>query len=234
MSAKLGLAVAAAPVVGTILVVLTMRSVTVFDWLTRENSLFESLQVATLVVSTALFVWIGVHLVRRRRPALGSLYLLLGLGAFMIAGEETSWGQTLFRWEASGWLAQRNFQGETNFHTGIAHGPTVYGFIVIGAYGTFASLLAGGRREHRTPARYLLLPPLVLVPAFAIPFGYRLIRIAFNPEERFPRYALQLVEFAEYAELTMYFGILVLALLTWRLYIRRPSGRLRFEGGPTS
>lgn len=221
MSVSFALAVATAPVAGALLIVSTMRTVPLFDWLTRENSLLESTQFVALVAATGLLLWIGVQLARGGRTALGVIYLLMALATFFVAGEEISWGQTIFRWEGSEWLTRDNFQGETNLHTGAAHGYTVFGFIVVAAYGTLMPFLAPRLGARRTPVAHLLVPPLALVPAFFIPFAYRLVRTAFNPEERLPRYALQLVEFAEYAELSLYFALLVLAVLTWRLHGRR-------------
>jgi hypothetical protein len=72
----------------------------------------------------------------------------------------------------------------------------------------------------RTALTRLLIPPLIVAPAFAIPFGYRAVRTPTTLEERIPRYALQIVEFAEYAELCLYFGLLTVGVLTWRHYRR--------------
>jgi hypothetical protein len=227
MSTPVAVAVGAAPVAAGLLVIATMRSVPLFDWLTRENSLLESSQFVALVAATLLLLSVGVHLIRRRRAALGLAYLLLALGAFFTAGEEISWGQTIFAWEGSDWLARSNYQAETNLHTGVAHGPTVYGFILIAAWGTLVPLVARGPSEPRTAVRYLLVPPLVLVPTFFVSFAYRVVRTALNPEERLPRYALQIVEFAEFAESCLYFAVLVIAILTWRLHF---SGGARFRG----
>lgn len=231
MSTSVAVVVGAAPLVAGLLIVSTMRSVSLFDWLTRENSLLESSQFVALVTATCVLLWIGLHLVRRRRAALGLAYLLLALAAFFVAGEEISWGQTIFQWEGSDWLTRGNYQGETNLHTGVAHGPTVYGFVLIAAYGTLVPLLSPHLGKRRTPVTYLLVPPLALVPAFFISFAYRLVRTAFNPEERLPRYALQIVEFAEFAELSLYFAVLVVAILTWRLCVPR-SARMRPSRAP--
>jgi hypothetical protein len=219
----LAIVTVAAPVVAGLLTIATMRSVSLFDWLTRENSLLESLQVAALAAATCILVWIGLHVVRRGHTALGVTYLFLALGAFFVTGEEISWGQTIFQWQASEWLTRGNYQAETNLHTGVAHGPTVYGFVLVAAYGTLAPLVALRLRERRKPRTYLLVPPLALVPAFFIPFVYRLVRTAIDPEVRLPRYALQIVEFAEFAESSLYLGLLTLAVLTWRLFVRRDA-----------
>jgi hypothetical protein len=221
MSPRVAVAVALAPIVGMGLMVLTMRFVRLFDWLTRENSLLESTQFVLLVAATCLFVLVAVRLARGGDRPLAAVYAVGGLGAAFVAGEEISWGQSVFQWEGSEWLTSGNFQGETNLHTGVAHGPTVYGFILVGLYGSVAPWFGLRLGLRRNNLARLLVPPLVVVPAFAIPFGYRAVRAATSPEERLPRYALQIVEFAEFAELCLYFGLLAVALLTWRSYRQR-------------
>ena len=65
-------------------------------------------------IYAALQVW-------RRRVALpsrllGIWFLLVGLGCVYFAGEELSWGQSLFHWETTQLLENVNDQGETNIH----------------------------------------------------------------------------------------------------------------------
>ena len=57
----------------------------------------------------------------------------------------------------------------------------------------------------------MLVPPLALIPAFAFPFAHWMIRLGLFPEvgERVSKYA-------EFAELSFYFGLLVFALLASR------------------
>jgi hypothetical protein len=233
MPKSVALIVAVAPVLGGLLLVATMHWDFVFAWLIAENSLVESSQFGVLAAATCLLFWIGIHLLRRR-SALGLAYALVALGAFFVAGEEISWGQTIFDWDLTNRLTRSNFQGETNLHTGVAHGPTVYGFVLIAAYGTCVPLVLAPRLlERRRPVMFLLVPPLALVPAFFIPFAYRLLRTAFNPEEHLERYAFDIVRFAEYAELSLYAAVLVTAVLTWRLYLRRSARLTSTRSEPT-
>lgn len=210
--------VAAAPVVSAVLVVISMKSFSIFDWLTRENSLFQWLQFLALAAATVLFLWLGGRLVRGGRTGLAVAYLATGLATFFVAAEELSWGQVLFHWETDP-LSRRSFQGEASFHTTAGgHGPAVYAFILIAMYGSLVPLLAlVTGRTPRTSRSRLLIPPLFLVPAFFVPFSYRLVRTVFDPAEDLPRYAFQITMFAEFAELTLYFAVLVLAILAWRL-----------------
>jgi len=41
---------------------------------------------------------------------------LIALGLFVLLGEDFEWGQDVFGWETTGWFAQYNDEGETNFH----------------------------------------------------------------------------------------------------------------------
>lgn len=216
---NVAIVVAMAPLVGGVLLVATMPWVSVFAWIIAENSVVEWSQFCFLIGATFLFLWIGLHLLRRHN-LLGFLYIVVATGALFVAGEEISWGQGIFHWDPDNRLTSANFQGETNLHTGVAHGPTVYGFILISAYGMLAPLVAAVVRQRRGRAFSLFVPPLALIPAFFVAFAYRTVRTAFEPHERIPRYAFDIVRFAEYAELTLYFAVCVVAILTWRLVVR--------------
>ncbi|MBH62128.1 MAG: hypothetical protein CL569_06700 [Alphaproteobacteria bacterium] len=65
-------------------------------------------------IYAALIVW----RLRERLPfrLLGFWYGLVGLGCVYFAGEELSWGQSLFHWETPELLERVNDQGETNIH----------------------------------------------------------------------------------------------------------------------
>lgn len=68
----------------------------------------------TLLAIALVFM---LDLVRRvNTPYLRGWTILMSLGTFLLLGEETSWGQHFFGWEAGGIFTQINDQGETNFH----------------------------------------------------------------------------------------------------------------------
>jgi hypothetical protein len=53
-------------------------------------------------------------------PLVRAGFAALGVAAFLVAGEEVSWGQHLFGWASPEVFAERNLQGETNLHNFIA------------------------------------------------------------------------------------------------------------------
>jgi len=73
---------------------------------------------------TALLLVHGIYagiLVWRRRAQLphrllGLWFGLVGLGCVYFAGEELSWGQSLFHWDTPQLMEEVNDQGETNIH----------------------------------------------------------------------------------------------------------------------
>ena len=73
---------------------------------------------------TALFLLVASIVLLRNATSLRQrgLWLATGLTAlyallfFFAAGEEISWGQRIFGWEASDFFAENNYQGETNLH----------------------------------------------------------------------------------------------------------------------
>jgi hypothetical protein len=82
-----------------------------------------------------------------------------------------------------------------------------------GLYGSLAPLLSAFMRakRERTLLSFLLIPPLCLLPAFLMPFGYRLFRLVIGLGTN----AL-VVGFGEAAELCLYFGLLIFAALNLR------------------
>ena len=186
----------------------------VFRWVTAEDSLLEWGQFLLVFVSAALFMIMGFRLLRMGQYGIGLLYVLFGLGAFFVAGEEISWGQRVFGWSTPDTLDAVNHQGETNVHN-IRWIQALFGYVVLlgGMYGTVTPLLAlkyPGKRP-RTLLNFLLIPPLCTVPAFLMPFGYRAFRLLIWPGTDF-----MVVKFGEGPELCLYIGLLVFAWLNLR------------------
>ncbi len=87
-----------------------------------EDNWFENLTVVVLLSSVALLC----RVLLRRGQFINAttspervLRVLLGLcasGLFLFALEEISWGQRIFGWNGPEWLAELNFQRETNLH----------------------------------------------------------------------------------------------------------------------
>jgi hypothetical protein len=217
-----GLAITLFPliVVGVVAVIAVLSFVIktpfrdVFRFVTAEDSLLEWPQFLFIFSASIIFGWLGIQFVRQGQQAVGLVYLLLALGAFFVAGEEISWGQRIFGWSTPDTLDAINHQGETNVHN-IRWVQTAFGYVLLlgAAYGTLAPIAEA--RFWRGPARpalnFLFIPPLCAVPAFLMPFGYKLFRTLIWPGTDFT-----VVKFGEAPELCLYFGLLMFAWLNLR------------------
>jgi hypothetical protein len=191
----------------------------VFLWLTAEDSAIEWAQFLMLLLAGLVFAWLGLRFLRGSQPRfMGALYLLVALGLFFIAGEEIAWGQRILGLETPARLEEINAQGEITFHNiSWAHQIFIYAVMLCGMYGSlipFVRLFVQG--ERRTALSYLFVPPLCLVPAFIMPFGYRLSRLLFPLEEWFPRLIFPITKISEVTEVCLYFGVLAFAWLNVR------------------
>jgi len=63
-------------------------------------------------ISLAILFWSRGSLPKQARILVG----LLGLGGLYMGGEEASWGQHIFGWDAPDVFADYNYQAETNLH----------------------------------------------------------------------------------------------------------------------
>ncbi len=194
----------------------------IFRFITAEDSLLEWAQFLFVLLASLIFGWMGVQFMRKGQWTIGALYLLLGLCAFFVSGEEISWGQRIFGWGEPQALGAINHQKELNVHN-IRPVQRAFGFVVWfgGMYGVFVPLIAKVMRSGReyTPLGFMLVPPLFLVPAFLMPFGYRLFRLVLWPGTN----AL-VVRYGEAPEACLYFGLFMFAALNlWRLRRERPA-----------
>ena len=190
----------------------------VFVWITGEDSLIESLQFLFLLGTGLTFIRLAFILGRRSR--LGTvLCVLAALAVFFVSGEEIAWGQRFFGWETPENLKALNYQDETTLHNiGSAHQLSIYAVMLAGMYGSLVPLLHLSRPAGRGASilRYLLVPPLCLVPAFIMPFGYRLTRLVLPLEEWFPYLVFPITKFSEVTELCLYFALFSFAWLNLR------------------
>lgn len=82
-----------------------------------EIGIVENLTVLFCLVSMVLSIY--CYKISKNLPSTGlfkAFFVFFALGSFVLAGEEASWGQHYFGWEATGYLAEHNVQKETNFH----------------------------------------------------------------------------------------------------------------------
>jgi hypothetical protein len=211
-------AIAILPVVVGALVALAHLIRPLYRFLTAEDSLLEWIQVACVALTFVLLLQTARLLARRREWAWVVVFGLGAAASVAIVGEEISWGQRLIGVTTPDILQDVNTQSETNLHNVRGVLPALNFITMVGA-GVLASLpiaVAVARHLGRTiwPVSYRIVPPLALVPAFAIPFAYRAMR--------FVSAGGTSGSYAEFVELSLYFGILVFAALL-RRRIRKES-----------
>ena len=208
------------PVLATVVFVAAAPVPRVFMWMIDEDALLETVQFVLVLSATLVFAVLSARLLRGGQ-LVGLLYALVTAGLFFVAGEEISWGQRIFGLRTPEALEAINTQQEISVHNiqGM-HLRFIYAVMLAGIYGTFVPLLAlalpAGRRASRLGR--LLIPPLFLIPAFFMPFGYRFTRLALQPEQYVePGYRVFVItEFNEVTELCLYFGLLVFGWLNLR------------------
>ena len=189
-------------------------------WLVNEDSLIEWLQFACLLAASIFLPLITVYLVRAKRWGLAVLYGVVTLGVWFLTGEEISWGQRIFGWATPESLNEVNRQGETTVHNIRGVQELVPAAMLLASlYGACAPLVwaAMGKRWENLKSRRLLIPPLSLVPAFALAAGYRLFRLLIWPEPTFV-----ISEYAEAMELSLYLGLAMFCWYNLRL-LREPQ-----------
>jgi len=214
------------PIVATFVVIAAAPFPRLFLWLVDEDALLEWLQFIFLLPASLLFAWISTRLLRTGPRWLGMLYALLALGAFFLAGEEISWGQRIFGWRTPEALEAVNAQHEISVHNIFGfHQLFIYAAMLGGMYGALVPLvrLAFSADRRRSLVGYLLVPPLCLVPAFFVPFGYRLCRMILPLEQYYPQRAFFITEFSELTEFCLYFALLVFAWLNLRRLRQGPQ-----------
>jgi hypothetical protein len=210
--------IAAIPLLFVAAMVATIPYFELFYWLTAEDSVIEVMQFLQVLIAGLLFAINVLLLLRRRNFPVGLLYLLVALGAVFIAGEEIAWGQRIFGWATPQSLQEINVQNETTLHNiSWAHTLFIWAALLAGMYGTILPLLkAAVEPKFSATMSWLLIPPLCLVPAFAVPFGYRTIRLLLPLEKWYQRLEFPITKFSEVTEVCLYFGLLTFAWLCLR------------------
>jgi len=113
----------------------------VFGGETYDGGVVETLTGFSLLGIAA----IALLAMLRAGPLPRWLWGLIAVGAVLAFGEEASWGQHLFHWQATGAFATTNLQAETNLHNFIS--PRVYDGLYMALGWTtlaFVALLVAG------------------------------------------------------------------------------------------
>lgn len=148
---------------------------TYLRFIRAETGLIENLTVLFLAIA----VITGLDLLRRRSQLpfrwMTPWLVMICLGSFYFMGEEASWGQHWFGWDAPESIAEANKQQETNFHNNTSLEwlldwvPRNLLSAAVGIGGFFVPLIwRGSRRWSEQNYRHWLWPTFVCLPAAAI------------------------------------------------------------------
>lgn len=208
------------PFVGAVLVAASRLDLSLFRFITGEDRLLEWAQFAAYAATVPIALAVARRL-RRDGDRLGAgLFLLLAIGAFLVAGEEISWGQRIFGVETPEELEALNRQGEIGAHNiSSVEYAFIVAFMLAGLYGSLVPWLAQ-RRPLAKERLGLFVPPLYLTSFFFVVFLHRLARLAIPALESNTTF----VKFGEWPELCFATALLQFALLTGRkLRARSPA-----------
>ena len=209
----------ALPLVATVLLAAAYLVKPVFRFLTDEDSIIEWIQILALVAGIAGTARVALIMYRRRARRFTVVFSIMAMAAFVVAGEEISWGQRLLGIETPGALEEINKQGETNIHNiGLTQGGFWTAELIVGLYCVIVPLVVAARRLA-VPWRpsFALVPPLFLVTWFALPLAYRLARLTVVPHAGFA-----VVRMGELTELALYSGAATFAWLVLMRLRRQP------------
>ena len=179
-----------------------------YDRILQEDYPVEWSQFSFCLFTSVVALTAVPYFARRRQYTVAVTVLLLGLGTFMLAGEEISWGQRVLGIVTPAELDTVNAQAETNLHN-ITVGFDIESMfrqisLAIGVVGTLVPLLARPKPPILTGSYWRTLsPPLFTVPLFAMMIGYRIFRI-FEPGEI--AFAVRLQEWIEFCQ---YLGLVI-------------------------
>ena len=129
---------------GALLSVFHNRSGEPLGWLFGSEAVDFGLSEYGVVAALVGICAICVFLAIRHNGFARYVFGFLGLAAILIAGEEMSWGQWIFRWSTPESLAAVNLQNETNLHNLVD--PRLYDIVyaVVGWATLMLSLIAYG------------------------------------------------------------------------------------------
>jgi len=88
----------------------------VYFFLTKPEGYFEYLQFFFYLSAGIILLISGYKQRIKHGRIVSTLLVLLGLACILVAGEEVSWGQTIFGFKSPHEFTENNVQGELNFH----------------------------------------------------------------------------------------------------------------------
>ena len=209
--------VIAPPVFCVLLLALALTNEGVYDFLTREDSILEYIQVIFFAAAMFYAGALAYRLFSTQKLFWAMAYGLLAFLLFLVVGEEISWGQRLLGISTPEYIAAENSQGEINIHNHVLlqrHNGTFFKF------GTVAGILwvclgvALVRRGLAGPHAALWFPkPSMLIPLFCV----AAYQFAGGPlREVYVESVWLISRYQEVAEVIMAFGVMAFLITAYR------------------
>ena len=192
---------------------------TYFHQLRREDGLFEWLT-AIFFAAASVYIFRSIHSMLKkpvRDKLLFAFLCVFAVGAFLVAGEEISWGQRIFGLETPQFIAENNTQGEITIHNNKTVLKYVYvAYWIVAGYAATSWLLAAILRKQKSLSKLVknyryLIPPWYLLPYFLPTLYYTSYRFLIGWTY------LGIGQWEETTELFFALGILLYAVYVFEL-----------------
>ncbi len=137
----------------------------IYNFLEKEDSVFENLQFIGYLLSGLFSLRISLKLLIKKRRLQALLFLIFSLALLFIAGEEISWGQRIFHITTPQSIAEVNLQKEITVHNfRNIERKTYFLYMSMGLYGAFSWLGRKflSRRFQKQVALFVPRPKLFL------------------------------------------------------------------------
>jgi len=185
----------------------------IYSALIQEDAGVENIQALTYLASSLLAFFVSAKFLRNGLFFGAILHSVLAIGLLFISIEEISWGQRLMGFGLPEFFARHNTQNELSIHNLAPIQLALHGiYILIGAYGSFAWILARHieprLNENRRQLVSYLAPDWFISPYFFFTLlTYILLESNRPGEGSFLKWKDQ-----EIAELLLSLGFLILVL----------------------
>jgi hypothetical protein len=214
VSKKLAWWIIALPLIGAVLVAASRASRPLFTFITMEDGPLEYPQFLCYLAAAIFAAGVAYKRLRAGHPWQALMFLAFGVGSFVIAGEEISWGQRIFGWQTPEELAAINHQGETTVHN-IRWVQELLGALLTVASGVAIALPFASKKykfgERWDQANFLMAPPFFLATCFFAMFAYKIVRFVAFPDSEFT-----VTKYGEWPELCFAAGLALFAYLNYR------------------
>ena len=140
-------------------IVFKIKNTYLYHLFIAEDGPVEWLQFTFFLLASIFSFLTALSFFKKKNFWLESVFFILSLGLFFIAGEEISWGQRILGIETPEEIAQKNVQNETTIHNlGFFQGKLPQIYILIGLWGSFGWIIVS-KFKKKAPWIERLFPP---------------------------------------------------------------------------